>query len=164
MRFAPAVLLLAATSPLLAQSVGSVAKHAANGPLSAARIHEKKIPAILQRAAAAPYSTVGMSSCAAIAGEVRQLDTALGADVDTPAKKAGEGSAIASDAASGVVNSIIPGLGLLRVVTGADKEQRRVQAAVHAGSIRRGFLKGLGLARNCPLPAAPTVAARNAKG
>ena len=62
-------------------------------------------------------------------------------------------------AARTAVNTLIPGLGIVRVITGADKQQRRVEAAVYAGSTRRAYLKGIGLARGCKAPAAPTAAA-----
>ena len=135
-------------------------ERAATSPLRDTRIKDDKIPLILQLAASAPYSLKGITNCASIAAEVGKLNTALGTDVDIPGKKKGEGSAIAAEAAGEAVRSIIPGLGLVRVVTGADKQQRRVQAAVYAGSVRRGYLKGIGLSRHCSVPAAPTKAAQ----
>ena len=146
---------LLATAPAAAQEKSGV-ERAATAPLRDTRIKDDKIPEILQLAASAPYSLKGTSTCAGISAEVRKLDTALGTDVDVPAKKKGEGSAIAAAAAGEAVKSIIPGLGLVRVVTGADKQQRRVEAAVYARAVRRGYLKGIGLSRHCPLPAAPT--------
>ena len=62
-------------------------------------------------------------------------------------------------AARTAVNSRIPGLGLVRVITGADKAQRRVEAAVYAGNVRRSYLKGVGLVRGCSAPGAPTAEA-----
>lgn len=100
-----------------------------------------------------------MTSCAAIGAEVNRLTQALGADVDVPAKSGSKSSEIAAEAAGAAVDSIVPGLGLLKIVTGADKQQKRVQAAVYAGSVRRGFLKGVGLSRRCPAPAAPRASA-----
>lgn len=128
-------------------------------PLRDTRISKTKIPPILQRAASAPYSSEQTQNCATIAAEVRRLDGALGADVDVPGKRKGEGSEIAAVAARTAVGTLIPGLGLVRVITGADKEQRRAEAAVYAGQTRRAFLKGLGYARRCTAPAAPTRAA-----
>lgn len=162
MRLSLFLLAAVIAAPVLAQNAGDAAKKAATEPLRATRIKDEKIPPILQHAASAPYSLSGISGCAGIKAEVQRLNAALGADVDTPGKEPGEGSAIASAAASSAVSSIVPGLGLLKVVTGADKQQRRVQGAVHAGSVRRGFLKGVGLARGCAFPAAPTAAARKA--
>ena len=149
-------------APVAAQAAGpqddSVGK-AVTQPLRDVRIADKKIPPILQLAASAPYSSQNTRSCAAIAGEVRRLNAALGTDVDVPGQPKGEGSALAAVAARTAVNTLIPGLGIVRVITGADKQQRRVEAAVYAGSTRRPYLKGIGLARGCKVPAAPTAAA-----
>lgn len=133
--------------------------HVITQPLRDTRLSKTKIPPILQRAASAPYSAAQTQSCATIAAEVRRLDGALGADVDVPGKAKGEGAEIAAVAARTAVGTLIPGLGLVRVITGADKEQRRAEAAVYAGQTRRAFLKGLGFARRCQAPAAPTRAA-----
>ncbi len=153
------LLILAGTimtaQSVLAQTENKV-ERAATQPLRDTRLKEDKIPPILELAVSAPYSTQNMTSCPKIAAEIVKLNTALGADVDIAGKKKGEGSEIAAAAAGEVVRSIVPGLGLVRVMTGADKQQRRVEAAVYAGSVRRGFLKGLGLSRHCGLPAAPT--------
>ncbi|WP_404371807.1 hypothetical protein AB5I39_04705 [Sphingomonas sp. MMS24-J45] len=130
-------------------------------PLRDTRIKDQKIPEVLQLAASAPYSADNTRSCAAIAGEVRRLDQALGRDVDAPGVSKSERSEVAAVAARTAVNTLIPGLGIVRVLTGADKQQRRVEAAVYAGSVRRAYLKGIGLARRCPVPAAPTRDAIN---
>ncbi|HLZ78085.1 MAG TPA: hypothetical protein VKQ09_01995 [Sphingomonas sp.] len=165
------LIALAATLPIATPGAAQEQKEqkqqnkverAATEPLRDTRIREDKIPPILQLAGSAPYSTKDMTSCDRIAAEVGKLNAALGVDVDVPGKAKGEGSEVAAAAAGEVVRSIIPGLGLLRVVTGADKQQRRVQAAVYAGSVRRGFLKGLGLSRHCEAPAAPTREAQSA--
>lgn len=149
-------LALAFAIPVAAHAqVKQGVENAVQEPLRDTRIEEKKIPPVLASAASAPYSLVGMTSCAAIASEIGDLTAALGPDVDLPGKAKGEGVAIASAAAGEVVKSLIPGLGVVRVVTGADKQQRRAQAAVYAGSVRRGFLKGIGFSRHCTLPAAP---------
>jgi hypothetical protein len=137
--------------------------HVATQPLRDTRIRDEKIPQVLQRAASAPYSADGTASCATIGAQIRDLNGALGADVDTPAKQKGEGSAIAAAGARAVVGTLIPGLGLVRVITGADKQQRRAEAAVYAGAVRRGYLKGLGLAKHCGAPAAPTAASLAAR-
>ncbi|OYW21294.1 MAG: hypothetical protein B7Y98_12140 [Sphingomonas sp. 32-62-10] len=132
---------------------------AASQPLRDTRIKEDKIPDVLLLAASAPYSSVNTQNCAMITREVNRLNAVLGPDVDAPAQKKGEGSAVAAAAARGVVSSFIPGLGLVRVITGADRAQRRAEAAVYAGSVRRGYLKGLGRAKGCRGTAAPRPAA-----
>jgi hypothetical protein len=129
---------------------------AVSQPLRDTRIKDEKIPEILLLAASAPYSSVNSRSCAAIAGEVRRLDQALGRDVDAPGVSRNERAEMAALAARTAVNTLIPGLGIVRVISGADKQQRRVEAAVYGGSVRRAYLKGIGLARGCRAPAAPT--------
>lgn len=149
-------LAVALTSPALAQdTVGG----ALTQPLRDTRIADRKIPEILQLAASAPYSSANTRACPAIAGEVRRLDAALGRDVDAPGQPKSERSALAAVAARTAVSSLIPGLGIVRVITGADKQQRRAEAAVYGGSVRRAYLKGIGLSKGCAPPAAPTKAA-----
>lgn len=164
MRLTPLLLatpfMLTAIAAPAQQSDNSVGR-AATQPLRDTRIKQDKIPEILQLAASAPYSSVNTRSCASIAREVQQLTAVLGPDVDAPAAKKGESSAVAAAAARAAVNTLIPGLGLVRVITGADKAQRRAEAAVYAGSVRRGYLKGLGLAKRCAPPSAPLRAAIN---
>ena len=72
----------------------------------------------------------------------------------------GRGAELAAAATRVAMGSLIPGLGLLRIATGAERHQARVEAPVQAGTIRRSFLKGIGAQRGCPPPAAPTRAAR----
>ena len=45
--------------------------------------------------------------------------------------------------------------GILREITGAADHERQFQAAIMAGMVRRGYLKGLGEARDCPYPSRP---------
>lgn len=134
-------------------------KRAATQPLRDTRIQKEKIPEALLLAASAPYSLDGTRTCAQIADQIDTLDAALGDDVDVPSAKKGEGAYVASAATKAAINTLIPGLGLVRVITGADKAQRRAEAAAYAGSVRRAYLKGLGLSKNCRPPAAPTAAA-----
>ncbi len=145
-----------ALAPMIAHAGQDTLGGALKQPLRDTRIADTKIPEILQLAASAPYSSANTRGCAAIAAEVRRLDGALGRDVDTPGEAKSERSAVAAVAARTVVNSLIPGLGIVRVITGADKQQRRVEAAVYAGSVRRAYLKGIGLSKGCNVPAAPT--------
>ena len=59
------------------------------------------------------------------------------------------------DAGQDTINSLIPGRFIIRRLSGAYAAQRKAVAAVYAGSVRRGFLKGLGTAKGCAPPAAP---------
>jgi len=161
MRILPSLIAVAMLLPPITAAEaqqGNGIGSAVTQPLRDTRLREQKIPPVLQRAASAPYSSAGTASCATIGAQIHELNAALGADVDTPAKQKGEGSAVAAAGARAVVGTLIPGLGLVRVITGADKAQRRAEAAVYAGAVRRGYLKGLGLAKRCGAPAAPTAA------
>lgn len=149
--------LLVGTAP--AQQQDESIRRAATQPLRDARLQKDKIPEALLLAASAPYSADGTRTCAQIADQIATLTAALGDDVDVEGKKKGEGAYIASAATKAAVNTLIPGLGLVRVVTGADKAQRRAEAAAYAGSVRRAYLKGLGLSKGCRAPAAPAAAA-----
>lgn len=112
---------------------------------------------MLQAAADGPYSTVGLTTCPQIAAAVKDLDAALGRDVDAPTKdgKPSLATELAMDAGQDTINSLIPGRFIIRRVSGAYDANKRALAAVYAGSVRRGFLKGLGATRGCKPPAAP---------
>ena len=154
-----AVIVLAATAavaPLHAEEDRTVTS-IAESPLSDINLKKKHIPQILIAAQIAPYSTAGLGDCARIAAAVTALDTVLGRDLDAPdtSKKHSEGHELAMDAGQDTINSLIPGRFLIRRLTGAYAAQRKAVAAVYAGSVRRGFLKGLGEAQRCTPPAAP---------
>lgn len=140
----------------------SPVERAVTQPLRDTRIRDERIPEVLQLAESAPYSMRGTGNCAALRREIAGLDAVLGVDADADAETPGRGAEVAAAATSAAIGALIPGLGLIRVLTGADAQQRRVQAAVQAGTVRRSFLKGLGAARGCAPPAAPTNAARQA--
>ena len=62
-------------------------------------------------------------------------------------------------AGQSAVSMFIPGTGLIRQISGAAAAEKHARTAVYAGSIRRGFLKGLGQTKRCAPPAAPLPAA-----
>lgn len=157
---APAAALLAATaSSSAAQRKNDSVGRAATEPLRDARIVKDKIPEALLLAQSAPYSGADTRNCAAIGRAVERLNAALGDDADVEGKPRGEGAYIAAAATRAAINTFIPGLGLVKVLTGADKAQRRAEAAAYAGAVRRAFLKGVGQARGCRPVAAPYPAA-----
>ena len=129
----------------------------AESPLSDVNLKKKHIPQILVAAQIAPYATAGLTNCAKIGAAVTSLDAVLGRDLDAPdfGKKHSEGHELAMDAGQDTINSLIPGRFIIRRLTGAEAAQRKAVAAVYAGSVRRGFLKGLGEAKRCTPPAAP---------
>ncbi len=149
------------TAPTLAQQKQSVGD-GAQAPLRDLRINEKKIPDVLLLAASAPYSSQGTKSCTQIRSGIANLNAVLGTDADAPEAKGGNGGAIAAAGSRAIVGTLIPGFGLVRMVTGADKQEKRVTAALYGGTIRRAYLKGLGVSKGCKPPAAPMAAARAA--
>ncbi len=148
----------ASSSSSSAQSSGSLNKSPTAGdvaetPLRDVNLKKTKIPPVLERAVAAPYTLAGLNSCGRIVAQVRLLNGALGEDID---EQHARGHAItAGRLAQSVVDALIPFSGIIKEVSGANAEQRRLQAAVAAGFARRGFLKGVGLSRHCPAPARP---------
>jgi hypothetical protein len=116
-------------------------------PLTDMNLRKAEIPAALLAAGEAPYSITGMSNCQHLSTEIGQLDAALGEDVDIASnrgRKINVGQ-VAQDA----VGNFIPFRGIIRQISGANEQQRKMQVAIYAGTARRGFLKGLASARGC---------------
>jgi hypothetical protein len=148
---------------------------AVEAPLADLNLVQDKIPAVLLAAVKAPYALPSQRECAALANEVRALDGALGADLDTPATASNPGllerggnmiGDAANDALRGAAESVIPFRGWIRKLDGAERHSKEVVAAIAAGSVRRAFLKGVGQTLGCEAPAAPlqALAASAAKG
>lgn len=156
----PALFLIAAiaTNPALAQEGApkeSTIKGAGNKV--AEPFDGREIPPKLKSIQDNPYSMRGMRGCAAIIAEVRELNEVLGADVNerVSKSKAKKREETAGRVAGSAIGSIIPFRGLIGEVTGANAERRRYNKAVYAGTVRRGFLKGVGRERGCKKPARP---------
>lgn len=117
----------------------------------------KEVPPKLLAIQGDPYSLAGLGKCAAIVKEVGELNEVLGADVNEQVDKdrAKKREETAGRVAGTVAGGIIPFRGLIGEVTGANAERRRYALAVYAGTVRRGFLKGVGLERGCKAPARP---------
>lgn len=137
---------------------------AATTPLSDFNLVRAEIPPVLAAAQRAPYALPAERDCAALAAQVRALDAALGADLDTPATESNpslveRGGGAVGDAAVGAVRSaaegIVPFRGWVRKLSGAERYSKDVAAAIAAGTIRRAYLKGLGASAGCQAPAAP---------
>ena len=140
---------------------------AVEAPLADLNLVQEKIPAVLEAAVKAPYALPSERSCPALANEVRGLDDALGADLDTPPTAANPGLVArgsnmvgdaTNDALRGAAESVIPFRGWVRKLDGAERHSKAVAAAIAAGSVRRAFLKGVGQSLNCAAPAAPLQA------
>lgn len=137
---------------------------AVTAPLKDLNLVRVKVPAVLREAAKDAYRRPARTDCAYLAHEIAQLDLALGPDLDVPrgaerTSLATRGSVAASDAALDAVRDFttgwMPFRSVVRRLTGAAGDQDAMEDAVHAGGVRRAYLKGLGLQQNCPHPAAP---------
>jgi len=139
---------------------------AVQAPLEDLNLKREAIPPILTEAIERPYDLTGLDHCEAIAAEVGKLDALLGKDFDEPPPpkddrsltQKGEtmGNNAAVGAVRGAARSIIPFRGLVRQVTGADAHAKQVDTAIQAGKVRRAYLKGVGMNKNCAPPAAPS--------
>ncbi|MEO5866806.1 MAG: hypothetical protein ABIS14_04745 [Sphingomonas sp.] len=142
-----------AAAPLFAQHKNGTAHEAeriASQPARDVGVVKTKIPAVLARAASAPYSLTSTQNCPQLTAGIQALDRALGPDfgesVPVSGTKAGQIAKIGGEA---LVDSVIPFRGLVREVSGAAAAQRRLQAATYAGLARRGFLRGIAHGRGC---------------
>jgi len=152
---AAALLALAGCAANTASRVGD----AATTPLSDLNIKKADIPAVLVSAQKNPYQMPAPQNCVAIALEIRELDEALGADLDAPPASEGKpslmnkASGIAGDQAVNAVQrtaqDLIPFRGWVRKFSGAERHSSHVSACIMAGSVRRAFLKGVAASQSC---------------
>ena len=117
----------------------------------------KEVPQKLKDIQDDPYSLRGLRRCAAIIAEVQELNAVLGPDVNERVDKSlgKKREQTAARVAGSAIGSIIPFGSIIGEVTGANAERRRYNEAVYAGTVRRGFLKGVGLQKGCKAPARP---------
>lgn len=148
-----------------AEQFGAGFGAAATAPMDVLNLRPEVIPTVLLQAQANPYDMRNMSRCSTIGAEIVRLDDALGPDMDEPppadGRYASERAADATaQAALGAVRDtttdFIPGSNWIRRLSGAAQHERDVQSAIQAGRMRRAFLKGMGMQRNCAPPAAPS--------
>lgn len=135
--------------PITQQDVG--AKDVAMTPLSDLNLRKGEIPQLLLDAQENPYTLARMSRCPQIAAAVGELDAVLGEDIDVAQSNGHRTSA--GRVAQSVAGSFIPFRGVIREISGANAQDRKVQAAIYAGTARRAFLKGVGQQRGCRYPA-----------
>jgi hypothetical protein len=163
MRSALIITLILSAAPLAAQT-GQPARpddkaveDVITTPLSDVNLQKKEISPILLEILDDPYSLEGIRRCRDVIAAVTELNTALGPDFDTPVEETRgtkrRNSAVAI--ASGAIGSLIPFRFLIREISGANKAERDFQAAIYAGVVRRGFLKGYGKHRRCKAPGSP---------
>jgi hypothetical protein len=135
------------------EKVGSIAAT----PLNDLNVGNTVIPPVLQKAKAQPYAMPADMACATLQAEVDLLDVALGADIDEPEPESDNSGSRAEKVVGGAalgamqrtVEGAIPFRGWLRKLSGAERHARDVAAAITAGSVRRGFLKGIAVTRAC---------------
>ena len=127
----------------------------ARTPLDTLNIDKDDVPDKLFLVQFDPYDLSGMTSCAAIEREVRELTALLGPDVDMGPPGEQGWDETAADIGTNVIKGLIPFRGLIREVSGAAAKDRRIAVAVWRGAARRSYLKGVGLAWGCAWPAAP---------
>lgn len=147
-----------------ARQFGSGVGAAATAPLDDLNLRREYIPIVLLQAEANPYDLRNLNQCSTIGAEIARLNEALGPDTDEP--PAADGSYLSERAADAVsaaalaairdtTTDFIPGRGWIRRLSGAERHSRHVQSAIQAGRMRRAFLKGTGMQRDCAPPAAP---------
>jgi hypothetical protein len=133
-------------------------------PLRDFNLTREKIPPVLIEAMSDAYERPSPNSCAGISFQIQRLDEALGPDLDRPASTDNpslleRGGGMARDAGLDAmrtgVQSQIPFDGVIRFLSGANKHDREVMAAIQAGAVRRGYLKGLGEMLHCGSAAIP---------
>ena len=124
-------------------------------PATDLNLKKNEIPPILALAEQDPYGLPGGARCPAITAEIEKLNAALGDDIDIA--QARDGKISAGKVAQSVVGSFIPFRGVIRQLSGASEQERKLQSAINAGTARRGFLKGVGLQRGCAYPARPAT-------
>ena len=139
------------------QDVNQATK-AATTPLSDLNLIKEDIPAVLLAAQAQPYAPLEDGQCDYLHTQIQALDAVLGPDLDAPASEhspsliergtdEAKGSFI--KAIGRTTEGALPFRSWIRKLTGAEKHSRKVVASITAGSIRRAFLKGLWVAKNC---------------
>jgi hypothetical protein len=145
---------LAQTEPSRAQQIEEDAAKVASSPLKDAGVIKDKIPQVLIDARKDAYALPSPLTCKTIFDAVDALDAELAPDLDAESTKLKTGMS-ATEIGETVVHGLTPLRSWVRKLSGAEKNANEVQAAIVAGSIRRGYLKGVGLQMQCKPPAAP---------
>ncbi len=126
----------------------------ATTPLSDLNLKKGEIPALLLTAQDRPYDLTSLNRCSSLVANVVSLDRILGEDIDITDP---DGSTSAGKLAQSALRAFIPFGGVIREVSGANSQDRKLQLAIRAGMARRAFLKGVGLQRGCAYPGRPAT-------
>ena len=141
-----------------ASSDQALVADAVTSPLSDLNLIQTKIPPLLIEAQKQPYAVPAEATCTTLAAAIGELDVVLGADVDAPASNSDpslveQGTKEAKNAAvgalQGTASSVLPFRGWVRKLSGAERHSREVASAILAGTVRRAFLKGLRISKQC---------------
>ncbi|CAN5199880.1 hypothetical protein BH11PSE2_BH11PSE2_09780 [soil metagenome] len=133
-------------------------------PLHDVNILRTKIPPVLLEAMDRPYVPPSPLTCREIINQIRPLNEALGPDLDAAPSlddpsALERGGTIAGDAfanaVKGAATDLIPMRSWVRMLSGAERYDQEVKAAIVAGGVRRGYLKGIGMQLKCLPPASP---------
>ena len=136
------------------QQIEQDAATVAKSPLKDVGVVKDKIPQVLIDARTATYALPSPLTCKTIFEAIDALDAELAPDLDNPSTQIKSGMS-ATEIGQTVVHGLTPLRSWVRKLSGAEKNDNAVQAAILAGSVRRGYLKGIGLERGCQPPAAP---------
>lgn len=122
----------------------------ASRPITDVGARKTEIPPVLQKAAVNPYARTGTANCTQLRGSIASLSAVLGPDfrpgANTAENRAGK---LAEAGGKTLVNGLVPFRALVREISGAAPAERRLNAAISAGHARRGYLRGVAVARNC---------------
>jgi hypothetical protein len=124
------------------------AADAATQPLEDLNFKSADIPIELLSIQQEPYSLAGLSGCAELRKEIATLEEVLGPDADAPPQKSGVVNKALKTGGS-FLGGFIPFRGVVRELSGANSNRRKMERAVYAGVARRGFLKGYIAAKQC---------------
>lgn len=142
--------------------VNSAAKTIIEQPFRDLGFMKKEIPPALAQIAD-PYATPEGMDCAWISYQISQLDIVLpheavrSASFDDRSQSEKNAEAVSKatesamdEAVRSTANDIMPGRSIIRRLSGAEKSDSEYNKAIERGKIRRGYLRGLSFAKNCP--------------
>ena len=147
------IVILAGALCACASSKGGRFGEANNTPLRDFNVGQDDIPQLLLQAQAKPYMVPPDTSCAALLASVHALDALLGPDLDVPRPEESNADVVGEAAVGqirGMADGLIPFRTWVRKLSGAERRERDVAAAILGGMVRRAFLKGQSAARACP--------------
>jgi hypothetical protein len=133
-------------------------ERAATRPLRDLNIIKPRIAPDLAEIMADPYDIGALRTCRQLNAEQHRMTHLVGPDVDDPSladRKDRSPPEMLLDSAEGITGALIPGQGLIRQLTGANKAARQAAAARLAGQLRRAHVKGVMKARRCRITPAP---------